>query len=84
MKKAIGILGVIVFTVAMFFNTNTISGSNSDTSLVSLMTLNSANAESCQEEPRGCPIWIPHYVFEASGPRLFSCETGGTYYCEEL
>ena len=45
MKKIIGILGIAVIAAAMFFSTNNVNGSSSDTSLASLMSLNSANAE---------------------------------------
>lgn len=43
MKKIIGILGVVVLTMTMFFSTNTNAAKNLD--LASLTTLNSANAE---------------------------------------
>ena len=45
MKKIIGILGIVVIAATMFFSANEVNGSNSDISLTSLMTLNSANAE---------------------------------------
>ena len=44
MKKIIGIIGVAVFTMAMFVNTNVTVGS-SGLDLASLVSLNSANAE---------------------------------------
>ena len=46
MKKIIGILGVAVIAVAMFFNANNANGSVSDISLASLMNMNVANAQS--------------------------------------
>lgn len=46
MKKIIGFLGVAVFALAMFFNTNSNNASNGNFSLSSLLTLNTANAES--------------------------------------
>lgn len=45
MKKIIGSLGVVIIAVAMFFNTNVTNNSTEDTSLTSLIGLNSANAE---------------------------------------
>jgi hypothetical protein len=50
MKKIIGILGVAVIAVAMFFSTNNVNGSTVDSSLANLLTLNSANAE-CTNTP---------------------------------
>ena len=47
MKKIIGILGVAVFAMAMFFSTNATSSSDGNLNLASLITLNTANAESC-------------------------------------
>ena len=45
MKKIIGILGVAVFSMAMFFNVNTLNSSAGDLDLASLISLNTANAE---------------------------------------
>ena len=45
MKKIIGILGVAMIAATMFFNANALSGSTTDTSLSSLMTLNKAHAD---------------------------------------
>jgi hypothetical protein len=45
MKKTIGILGVAMIAATMFFSANNVSSSSSDASLVSLMGMNSANAE---------------------------------------
>jgi hypothetical protein len=44
MKKIIGILGVMVIAVAMFFSTNTINSSNGDLNLANLVNMNPANA----------------------------------------
>ncbi|MRX70066.1 hypothetical protein SAMN06265349_10797 [Flavobacterium resistens] len=46
MKKIIGILGVTVIVATMFFNANNLNDSSSDSSLASLIALNTANAES--------------------------------------
>lgn len=57
MKKIIGILGVAVIAVTMFFNTNNASDSGSDVSLASLMNMNIAYATgeySCSATA-GCP-----------------------------
>lgn len=43
MKKLIGILGVAVIAMAMFFNTNTTNNENLD--LASLLAISTANAE---------------------------------------
>jgi len=45
MKKILGILGVAVIAVAMFFNANNLTGFNNDINLTSLVNFNSANAE---------------------------------------
>lgn len=45
MKKITGILGIAVFAMAMFFNTNALNNSNEDLNLTSLITTNQANAE---------------------------------------
>lgn len=45
MKKIIGVLGITVIAMAMFFNTNVINSSNRDSNLVSLISMNTANAE---------------------------------------
>lgn len=45
MKKVIGILGVAVIAATMFFSANGVNSSASDSSLASLMNMNSANAE---------------------------------------
>ena len=46
MKKIIGILGVAIITATMYFSTNAVSDSFTDTSLASLMSLNKAHADS--------------------------------------
>jgi hypothetical protein len=45
MKKIIGILGVAVIAVAMFFSSNAVNSSMGDLNLASLISLNNANAE---------------------------------------
>jgi hypothetical protein len=45
MKKIIGVLGVAVIAVAMFLTTNVVNKTSSDISLMSLVTINEANAE---------------------------------------
>lgn len=52
MKKIIGILGVVMIAGVMFFSTNNLNGSDSDTSLARLITMNTANAEP-DESPEG-------------------------------
>lgn len=49
MKKIIGIVGVVLFAVAMFLNTNNSKTSNESLSLASLVSLNTASAS--------CEIW---------------------------
>ena len=52
MKKVIGILGVAVFSMAMFFSASkTNATSNNDVSLITMFSLNSANAEDCNNNP---------------------------------
>jgi len=50
MKKIIGILGIIIIAMTMFFNSETMVAFNSDTSLASLIKFNSANAEGSGSE----------------------------------
>ena len=45
MKKIIGILGVAVIAMAIFFNTNSMDSSNGNLDLATLITMNEANAE---------------------------------------
>jgi len=49
MKKLIGLLGVAVFAVAMFMNTNAINNA-SDLNLENLTSMNTADAE-CSSDP---------------------------------
>jgi hypothetical protein len=86
MKKIIGILCVAVIAVAMFFSANGVNGSSSNTGLASLMTMNTANAQSespCEFEPRGCPIWNVKITIGYPENQI-SCETGGSYYCDMI
>lgn len=45
MKKIIGILGIAVIAVAMFFSVNKLRNSSADSSLDNLISMNKANAE---------------------------------------
>ena len=45
MKKIIGIIGIAVIAMAVFFNANTMNGSNGDLDLANLIAMNIANAE---------------------------------------
>ena len=47
MKKILGILGIVAFSMALFFNT-TSAKDIGDMTFSSLTTLNSANAEDCE------------------------------------
>ena len=51
MKKLIGIVGIAVIAMAMFFNTNALNSSNGDFDLASLLNMNSANAECTHGDP---------------------------------
>lgn len=57
MKQIIGILGIGVIVMALFFNTNKMNSSNGDLDLASLIALNTANAEeggsSCKKKRSG-------------------------------
>jgi len=64
MKKLIGILGVAVIAATMFFSANNVSGSSSDISLASLMSMNNANAQS---EIAGAPGTCSTWCTKASG-----------------
>ncbi len=46
MKKLIGIVGVAVIAMAMFFSTSALNSSSGDLDLASLLNINTANAES--------------------------------------
>jgi hypothetical protein len=54
MKKIIGIIGVCVFALTMFMNTNSANNTNSDTNLASLMSISSANAEQTEAKLTYC------------------------------
>lgn len=45
MKKLIGILGIAVIAMTMFFSTNSINTSDGEVDLASLIAINTANAE---------------------------------------
>ncbi len=55
MKKLIGIFGIAIIAMTMFFSTNTVNSSNENFDLASLVSLNTADAE-CNEWfwPYGC------------------------------
>lgn len=75
MKKIIGILGVAVFSMVMFVNTNTTNYSNGDFDLAKLIAINTANAEwgiyGCAdggtfcEGNYGCKYWA---IYTSSPP----------------
>ncbi|MDY7396718.1 hypothetical protein UMM65_15830 [Aureibaculum sp. 2210JD6-5] len=44
-KKIIGILGIAIIAMALFFSTNAINGSNGEFDLLGLVSMNTANAE---------------------------------------
>lgn len=78
MKKTIGILGVVALVLAMFFSTSNLNTNNNDLTLVDLLTMNSANAET----PRlSDPIWNVKVIVGWPSNQL-ECETGGNYKCE--
>jgi hypothetical protein len=82
MKKIIGILGVAIIAVAMFFSANGVNTSSADTSLASLMTINAANAECRPHMPDAdCPIWNVKIIVGWPENQL-ECTTGGTYVCK--
>lgn len=45
MKKIIGVLGIAILAMAIFFSTNSLSNSVGDLDLADLVGLNNANAE---------------------------------------
>jgi hypothetical protein len=45
MKKIIGILGVAVIAATLFFSTDVVNSTNTDTTLGSLIVMNTANAD---------------------------------------
>lgn len=45
MKKIIGIVGVAVIAATLFFTTDLVNNTSEDTTLASLITMNTANAE---------------------------------------
>ena len=63
MKKIIGVLGVAVIAVAMFFSANAVSGNSTNTDLASLMTLNKAHADA-----EGIPTMLCRHVQTHMGP----------------
>ena len=72
MKKIIGILGVAVIAMAMFFSTNNLNSSNEDLELASLIAIDTANAEwslygCCPDGPFCQGVQYCHYSLFASG-----------------
>lgn len=91
MKKLIGIVGVAFVAIAMFFNTNTMNGSNSDFDLASLLTMNTANAEACLDSSylpgQKRSISGAETCYNSSGIACGNqeiCEAGGTGCTEHV
>jgi hypothetical protein len=59
MKKLIGILGVAVIAMAMFFSTNSLNNSSGDLDLASLLNMNTANAEAGATVRMPTPVLCP-------------------------
>lgn len=51
MKKIIGIIGVAVLAMTMFFSTNSV---DNETGLVNLIAINTANAYQTESDSNGC------------------------------
>lgn len=92
MKKLIGILGVVVIAMAMFFSANPINSSNIDLNLADLITMNTANAEVPGQDTCGpnsiqdrfadhemCQTYIP-FVGEVRGQKV-ECHNMTTQCC---
>jgi hypothetical protein len=79
-KKIIGsFLGVAVIVTMIFFSTNN-AMSGSDTSLASLVGMNSANAECYGSLELDCPMW--NVTVTIGSLTAFTCATGGKYKCQ--
>ncbi|MBA0883952.1 hypothetical protein [Flavobacterium undicola] len=79
MKKIIGVLGVAVIAVAMFFSANAVNSSVADLNLNSLINLNVAHAEG--ETTPTCDTWChpsPGYWC-----RLTNKVTGQVIQCDD-
>ncbi len=76
MKKIIGILGVFVIAMAMFFNTSAMNSSNGDLDLASLLNMNTANAE-CGPAPSCASVCGPNPLFYC----ILTCELNPPVYC---
>jgi len=72
-KKGLGIVSVAVFAMALFVNTNSVNATNSNISLASLVSLNSAEAE---EEGGYHVFWV-----DRSWGRIKVCLNGGSESC---
>lgn len=72
MKKIIGVLGIAVFAMVMFFNTDSLNNSNADLDLSSLMAINKANAEETEwfadEEEQECEMLVYSHTEQQSTP----------------
>lgn len=64
MKKITGFLGVAMIAAAMFFSTNAVSSSNSDTSLASLMSMNVAHADQEGGSAPKCSDYCEDWLFK--------------------
>lgn len=77
MKKLIGILGVAMIAMTMFFSTNVMTGSNGDLVLDNIIAMNEANAEDvcidCAWSSNVC-AWVEGYG------NVYGTVTG-IYYC---
>ena len=68
MKKILGVLGVAVIAATMFFSANAVSGSTTDLNLASLISMNTANAEGCDQ----CKVVTKILGINTT---VFSCKT---------
>jgi hypothetical protein len=57
MKKLIGILGIVMITAMLLFNTNNIDVSIQSVDLAALIEMNSANAEDNTGTNCNCTFW---------------------------
>ena len=77
MKKLIGITGIAMIAITMFFSTNTMNNPNGDLDLVSLITMSTASAEIV------CPNGVPQTGSYNPEDYCYNtncvCKNGGCY-----
>ena len=85
MKKLIGMVGIAVMAMAMFFSTNAMDSSNSNLDLASIINMNTANAEEGGDCPYGSCTHKQYFAGNLQWECTACCnEEGDTPKCNQF